>query len=167
MEQELVHLFRRNRRAHATRRCAARPVGYLRSVSDNVELVRRAVEVFVAGDLDRYFEEFVAPDVVWHTSAEDPDAATHEGREAFRRYIGRWMDSFEDLAGEVEEWLDAGDNRVFAWTRWTGHGRASGLDADWHLAIVYTVRDGRISGGEEYFDRDEGLEAAGLAGHRG
>jgi ketosteroid isomerase-like protein len=132
-------------------------------VSENVELLRRSADAFNAGDLERYFDEFVAPDVVWRTSAEDPDAATHEGREAFGRYIEQWMDSFEGLHGEVEEWIEAGDDRVFAWTRWAGRGRTSGLDADWYLAIVYTLRDGQIVRGEEYFDREEALKAAGLA----
>jgi ketosteroid isomerase-like protein len=46
-------------------------------VSENVELLRRSADAFNAGDLKRYFNQFVAPDVVWRTSAEDPDAATH------------------------------------------------------------------------------------------
>jgi hypothetical protein len=36
------------------------------------------------------------------------------------------------------------------------------VDADWQLAIGYTIRDGRILRGEEYFDRAEALEAVGL-----
>lgn len=59
--------------------------------------------------------------------------------------------------------MDAGHDRVFAWARWTGRGRTSGVDADWHLAIIYTMRDGRIIRGEEYFDRAEAVKAAGLA----
>lgn len=46
--------------------------------------------------------------------------------------------------------------------RSTGRGRFSGVDADWQLAIVYTIRDGRILRGEDYFDRAEALEAVGL-----
>jgi ketosteroid isomerase-like protein len=132
-------------------------------VSQNVEIVRRSAETFTAADLDRYVDEFIAPDIVWCTSAEDPDAGTHEGHEAFRRYIEQWMDSFDGLHAEVEELIDAGNGRVFAWARWTGRGRTSGVDADWHLAIIYTLRDGKISRGEEYFDRGDALRAAGLA----
>ena len=35
--------------------------------------------------------------------------------------------------------------------------------ADWYLAINFTIRDGKVVRGEEYFDRDEALEAAGLS----
>ena len=129
----------------------------------NVEIVRRSVDVFAAGDLDRYCSEFFDPDVEWCTAAEDPDAATHQGREAFRRYIERWIESFDGLSADAEEYLDAGDDRVFVWFRWTGRGRESGVHADWHLAIVYTMRDGRVVRGDEYFDRTEALETVGLS----
>jgi ketosteroid isomerase-like protein len=125
--------------------------------------MRRSAEIFAAGDLDRYIDECVAADIVWCTAAEDPDAGTHEGHEAFKRYLEQWMDSFDGLHAEVEEWIELDDGRVFGWARWTGRGRTSGLDADWHLAIIYTLRDGKISRGEEYFDRGEALRAAALA----
>jgi ketosteroid isomerase-like protein len=129
---------------------------------ENVEILRRGAEVFGAGDLDTYVSEFVASEVEWRTSEEDPDAAIHRGREAFRRYVEQWMESFEGLQVDAEEYIDVGDDRVFTWTRWTGRGRTSGVDADWHLAIVYTMREGRIVRAEEYFDRAEALEAVGL-----
>lgn len=129
---------------------------------ENVEIVRRSVKAFSSGDLDSYVSEFFAPEFEWRTAAEDPDAAIHRGRQAFTGYVERWMDSFDGLHAEVEEFIDAGDDRVLTWVRWTGRGRASGADADWHLAIVYTLRDGRIVLGEEYFDRAEALEAVGL-----
>jgi ketosteroid isomerase-like protein len=128
----------------------------------NVEIIRRFAEVFETGDLERTASEFFDPEIEWRTAAEDPDAATYRGPEAFKRYVERWWESFEGLHAEVEEFIDAGDDRVIAWVRWTGRGRASGVDADWHLAIIYTVRDGRIALAEEYFDRDEALEAVGV-----
>jgi ketosteroid isomerase-like protein len=130
---------------------------------ENVEILRRFAEVFETGDLERIVSEFFDPEIEWRTSAEDPDAATHRGPEAYKRYVEQWWESFEGLHAEVEEYIDAGDDRVFTWVRWTGRGRASGVDADWHLAIIYTMRDGKVALAEEYFDRDEALEAAGLS----
>ncbi len=72
------------------------------------------------------------------------------------------MESFDGFHGDVEEYIDVGDDRVFTWVRYTGRGRESGVPADWHLAIIFTIRDGKLVRGEEYFDRDEALEAAGL-----
>ena len=93
---------------------------------------------------------------------EDPDAATHRGRQAYKRYLERWIESFDGLHADVEEYIEAGDDRVFTWSRFTGRGRASGAPADWYLAIIFTIREGKVVRGDEYFDRDEALEAAGL-----
>ena len=130
---------------------------------ESVEVVRALTEAFNARDLDRYYVEFFDPEVEWQTSAEDPDAATHRGLQAYKRYLEQWLESFEGLHADVEEYLDVGDDRVFTWSRFTGRGRASGAPADWHLAIIMTIRDGKVVRGEEYFDRAEALEAAGLA----
>ena len=72
------------------------------------------------------------------------------------------MESFEGLRADVEEYIDAGDDRVLLWVRWAGTGRESGLEVDWHLAIIYTIREGRIVRGDEYFDRNEALDGVGL-----
>jgi ketosteroid isomerase-like protein len=129
---------------------------------ENVEILRRAYDAFNRGDLDMLASEFYDPQVEWQTSREDPDAATHRGREAVRRYFDQWLESFEGLHADVEEYIDASNDRVFTWVRWTGRGRESGIDTEWWLAIVSTLRGGRILRVEEYFDRAEGLEAAGL-----
>jgi ketosteroid isomerase-like protein len=130
---------------------------------ENVEIVRRCSEALNTRDLDRLYSEF-DPEVEWQTSAEDPDAATHQGLPAYKRYLEGWIESFDGLHADVEEYIDVGDDRVFTWIRWTGRGRESGAPADWHLATIFTLRDGRVVRGEEYFDRVEALEAAGLKG---
>ena len=127
-----------------------------------MEVVRRGFEALNGRDLDRHYAEFFDPDVEWQTSAEDPDAATHHGLPAYKRYLEQWLDSFEGLRADVEEYIDVGEDRVFTWIRYTGRGRGSGVPADWYLAIVFTLRDSKIVRGEEYFDRNEALEAAEL-----
>jgi ketosteroid isomerase-like protein len=128
----------------------------------NVEVVSRLVEALNARDLDTYYVEFFDPEVEYQTSREDPDAATHRGRQAYKRYVEEWLESFDGLHIDVEEYIDVDDDRVFTWSRFTGRGRASGAPADWYLAVIFTLRDGKVVRAEEYFDRDEALEAAGL-----
>jgi ketosteroid isomerase-like protein len=129
---------------------------------ENVEIVRRFTEAFNARDLDRHYVEFFDPEVEWQTAAEDPDAATHRGLQALKRYLEQWIESFDGMHADVEEYIDVGDDRVFTWSRFTGLGRTSGAPADWYLATIFTMRDGKVVRGEEYFDRNEALEAAGL-----
>ena len=97
---------------------------------ENVELVRGLTEALNARDLDRYYIEFFDPEVEWQTAREDPDAATHRGRQAYKRYLEQWIESFDGLHADVEEYIDAGDDRVFTWSRFTGRGQASGVPAD-------------------------------------
>jgi ketosteroid isomerase-like protein len=130
---------------------------------ENVEIVRRGVEALNARDLDRHYVEFFDPEVEWRASAEDPDAATHRGLQAYKRYLEQWLESFDGLRADVEEFIDVGDGRVFTWIRYTGRGRESGVPADWNLAIIFTIRGNKVVRAEEYFDRDEALEAAGLS----
>lgn len=53
---------------------------------ENVEIVRAAYSAFERGDLEAV-SQLQAPTIEWQTSVEDPDAATHRGRVAVRRYI--------------------------------------------------------------------------------
>jgi ketosteroid isomerase-like protein len=130
---------------------------------ENEEFVRRGFEALNARDLDRHYVEFFDPEVEWQTSVEDPDAATHRGLQAYKRYLEQWLESFDGLHADVEECIAIGGDRVFTWNRYTGRGRESGVPADWHLAIIFTIRDGKIVRAEEYFDRNEALEAVGLS----
>ena len=69
---------------------------------ENVEIVRAAYEAFERGDLEAV-SELHGPAIEWQTSAEDPDAATHRGREAVRRYFEGYMETFPGLRAELEE----------------------------------------------------------------
>jgi ketosteroid isomerase-like protein len=52
---------------------------------------------------------------------------------------------------------------VFLWVRFSGHGGESGLPMEMELAHVITMHDGKAERLVEYFDRAEGLAAAGLS----
>src|SRR6478672_312867 len=86
---------------------------------ENVEKLRPGFEALNARDLDRHYDVF-DPDVEWQTSSEDPDAATHRGLEAYKRYLEQWLESFDGMHIDVEEYIDVGDGRVFTWCRYTG-----------------------------------------------
>jgi uncharacterized protein len=129
---------------------------------ENLELLYRYGQVYGAGDLDRCVSEFFAPDIEYHQAAEDPDAGLRRGRQAVKRFFAEWLEMFERMRFETEDYIDVDDERVFVWTRWTGRGRASGADANWHLAHIYTIRDGQIVRVEEYYDKAEALEVVGL-----
>jgi ketosteroid isomerase-like protein len=105
--------------------------------------------------------DFWHPDGVYVNSASDPDPDVHEGLEAVRQQVGRWVEAYPDLQVEPLEIQTNGD-LAFAWVRFSGHGAGSGVPIDMELAHIVTVKDGKIRRLEEYPDRADGLEAAGL-----
>jgi ketosteroid isomerase-like protein len=44
----------------------------------------------------------------------------------------------------------------------SGRAKLSGVETELTFAVFYTIRDGQIARGREYWTRDEALEAAGL-----
>jgi ketosteroid isomerase-like protein len=127
---------------------------------ENVEIVRRMVEVFNSGEAD--FSVY-HPALVYHPRADEPDPSPHVGREAFERLSLGFLESFSDLEFDVEELIDVGD-LVIASTVMHGRGSASGADVTDVYVFVYKLRDGLIVEGWEYRTRDEALKAVGLAG---
>jgi ketosteroid isomerase-like protein len=126
------------------------------------------IEDFILSAYRRFNQgEKVPPADLWHADAEyvnssdDPDPATHRGLEAVRKQFAKWVETYPDLTVEPLEVLVHAD-RVFAWTHWTGHAAQSGAPVEMKMAQVWTVEDGKIRRGEEYFDRAEALEATGL-----
>jgi uncharacterized protein len=128
----------------------------------NVEIVEQAYEAFGRGDLDA-ISSLQDPAIEWQTSREDPDATTHRGRDAVRRYFEQYMETFPGFRAELEECLESGDGRVVATVRYTGRASASGLRMEWRQTVVYTLSRGKFMRAVEYFDHAEALEAVGLS----
>ena len=106
--------------------------------------------------------DFWHPDGVYVNDASDPDPGIHRGIEAVRRQIGRWVEAYPDLQVEPLEIQTNGD-RAFVWVRFSGHGAGSGVPIDMELAHVLTIKGGKTLRLEEYSERADGLEAAGLS----
>jgi ketosteroid isomerase-like protein len=100
-------------------------------------------------------------DAEYHVAREDPDSDVRRGIEAVRRQFASWLEAYPDLTVEpVDARINGGF--VFLWVRFSGHGAASGIPLEMELAHVYEMRDGKAARCSEYFDRNEGLRAAGL-----
>jgi ketosteroid isomerase-like protein len=126
----------------------------------NLETMRRQYEVQAReGGL---VPDLFAQDAEWMAAREDPDAATHYGVDGIRAYLDQWFGAFQATEFRVEEMIDAGD-KVFSWIVFSGRGPSSGVPVELQQAQVATFRDGKIARIEEYYDRSEGLEAAGLS----
>ena len=46
--------------------------------------------------------------------------------------------------------------------RFGGRAKLSGVETDLTFAAIYTIRDGKVARGREYWTKEQALEAAGL-----
>jgi ketosteroid isomerase-like protein len=129
---------------------------------EDVEIVRQYFPAYDRDGLDG-LAEFWHPDINWRAAegALD-DVGLMEGPDAIRDHVRQWEETFEAVRMEVEELIDAGD-QVVALVRAIGRMKDSDAEIDLRYAIVFTIRDGKIASGREYFTREEALEAAGLS----
>ena len=123
---------------------------------DNIAVVRR----FWSSPLTE-LADVVDDDVAYRAIEGAPDdVGVMHGRDALARYLADWAETFADFSTELEEAEAIDDDRVVAVGRAAGRARVSGVETELRVAILYTVRDGRIVRGREYMTKDEALAAA-------
>jgi ketosteroid isomerase-like protein len=129
---------------------------------ENETTVRDAVAAFNRGDLDTWLEYFI-DDVDYRAVEGAPDDhGPMHGKDALRAYVEDWRETFDDFRTEPTELIEAGEDRLIAVMRISGRAKLSGVEVDLTFAVVYTLRDGKVARGREYWTRDQALEAAGL-----
>jgi ketosteroid isomerase-like protein len=130
---------------------------------ENVKTVRDAAEAFNRGDLDTWAAYFV-DDIDYRAIEGAPDdPGPIHGKDAARAYAQDWLDTFDDFVSEPVELIDAGEDNVVAVIRISGRAKLSGVETDLTYAALYTLRDGKVVRGREYWTQEEALEAAGLS----
>jgi len=126
---------------------------------ENIEVIRRGIEAWNAGDMER-LRELYDPDVIARAPPGWPEPGPFVGRDAIIQQFREVRDAFDNDSLEfVSDFLAAGD-RVLVRVAWKGAGHGPAMDMEW--TIVYTVRRGLIFGLEYFWDHSEALEAAGL-----
>jgi ketosteroid isomerase-like protein len=127
---------------------------------ENVELVRRMLALFHAGDAERALACF-SEDVVSEAPGR-PDVTGGQGREALAMLVGGWVESWEDWSEEIKEIRDLGEHVLVISTQ-SGREKRTGIEIAMPYAILYEVRDGELSRMGMYGSPHEALEAAGLS----
>ena len=72
-----------------------------------------------------------------------------------------YLDSANTSQKPVEV-IEAGEDKVIAVIRVSGRAKLSGVETDLTYAELWTLRDGKVAWGRQYWTRAEALEAAGL-----
>jgi ketosteroid isomerase-like protein len=129
---------------------------------ENVELVHRMCEAFLAGNLAAALDVLHA-DVTWHgTIGGLEEGRTAHGHDEVIEGFVEGLRDWERHSLEAEDYLDAGDRVVVLWHE-VGRGKASGVEVETRTAVVYTVRGDEVVEVQGYMDRRQALEAVGLS----
>jgi ketosteroid isomerase-like protein len=130
---------------------------------ENIKTIRGAAAAFNRGDVDAWLE-YLTDDIDYRAIEGAPDdPGPMHGKDAVRAYEQDWLDMFDDFKVEPMELIDAGEDRVIAVTKISGRAKLSGVETDLTYAALYTIRDGKVARGREYWTKEQALEAAGLS----
>lgn len=121
--------------------------------------MRKANEAFNRGDVDGFLG-FCAADVEIEDLNNAPDLPqVAHGVDEVRQTLSAWLDAFDDFAGEIAEYIEAGDH-VACVVDYHGKSRATGLVTQDRLIDLWRFRDGKlIRGTLGYRDRESALKA--------
>jgi uncharacterized protein len=130
---------------------------------DKVDVARRVVDGYNRRDFDVLFAELATPDFEWAPALTGAlDGGVYRGREGVERFAADTSENWEELQSVAAEFRDLGD-RVLVLGRLKGRGKGSGAPVDQPYAGIFDFRGDRIWRYRVYFDRAEGLRAAGLS----
>jgi ketosteroid isomerase-like protein len=90
-------------------------------------------------------------------------AGVYRGHNGLRSFFRQWHEAWGSIEYDYEELIDAGEQVISVVTR-HARGRASGVEVEMPVALVWTLREGKVVRVSWFLSRPESLEAAGLSG---
>jgi ketosteroid isomerase-like protein len=125
-------------------------------------------DAYETGDLLPVIEEFCDPEIVFNNEAivsGYPEKGEWHGHPGLLQFGVGQTEAFKQMWLEPEEFIDAGD-RVVIPLRLGGKARHTGIEIDFSVVHVVTLRDGKAVRIDVYAQRPEALEAVGLREQR-
>lgn len=107
---------------------------------ENGEIVQRAYEAFARGDGDAALRDLDV-EVEVYPPKGFPGAASFHGRKAFRAYVERWLESWDEYRMTPEEFIEAGDQVLVIYGA-VGRRQGSGVEVESRFGHVWTILDG-------------------------
>jgi ketosteroid isomerase-like protein len=129
---------------------------------ESIELVRRGLEAFNSGDIDRILS-FTGADFEIEVPAglsAEPD--TYRGQAGVRRYFESFDEAMDEVHFHAERFWDAGETVVLD-TRVTARGKQTAIPVEQRVVQLWTIRGGRVIRIRAYASLAEALETIGLA----
>ena len=128
---------------------------------ENLKIVQAVYEAWNAGDMEA-LGELVDPDIVMRMPEGWPEPGPFVGREAVIRVFEQWRETFDSYVTElIGDIIEAADRVV---VRQVWHGAGRGPEAHLESTLVFTLREGKISYQELFWEHAKALDTMGLKG---
>ncbi|HEX3433538.1 MAG TPA: hypothetical protein VHT25_05700 [Solirubrobacteraceae bacterium] len=124
---------------------------------ENVEIVRRALTAKRS-----QFAELLDPEVRLDLTERVFNPAVYEGYAGILQWRAEVKDVWESYVSEPQDFFDGG-RVVVVITHERGKGRGSGVEVDRQTALLYRLRDRRVSEIRLYHDIEQAIREAGVA----
>lgn len=131
---------------------------------ENVETVRAVYERFSKGDF-RAGLDVVDPLVLFVLRPGFPESGTYLGIARLVEYTRSFLEPWSHITVEAQDITDSGDS-VVATVRQRGVGRESDAATEFRYFQVWSFRGHKVIRLENFRERAEALEAAGLGEKR-
>jgi uncharacterized protein len=106
---------------------------------EDADRLRDAYQAFNEGGVEAFLER-LAPEVQLRDRESSPDRAeTRYGKEGIKQLFASYMEAFDALRLEPQEFIDAGDQIVVTLHQRV-RGKGSGAEVVGHIAHVWTMR---------------------------
>jgi ketosteroid isomerase-like protein len=130
---------------------------------ENIELVRRAIDLFNRGRIP----EDVADDfeMDWSNSI-GPHRGVYRGREGLNEVFESFRHAWDGLRWDIQQVIDLEGERALVVNRVRMRGRTSRAEAEATGAQVWTIRNGKLKNVKLYQSKAEAFEARGLSEQR-
>jgi len=131
---------------------------------ENVEIVKRMLEQFSAGDVERWLD-------YWDREAEwmavgfgalEGQPRVYSGHDGLRRFHADALETFAQMRVDPTHIRDTED-RVVVLGDFRATGATSGASFAAPMAWLFELQDGMVVRGRDYLDQQEALKAVGLA----
>jgi ketosteroid isomerase-like protein len=126
-------------------------------LEQEVERLRGAYQAFNEGGVEAFLER-LTPDFHVRDRDSSPDRQTRYGREGIIELFDSYMEAFDALRLEPEEFIDVGDQIVVSLRQWV-RGKGSGAEVVGHIAHVWTLRGPDMYRLRIFGDKDRALDA--------
>lgn len=130
------------------------------SEQENINLVKEAYADFEKGDIQALISK-ITDDVEWVIPGPPeilPTAGKINGPEAVAEFFSKLGETEDVELFEPKEYIAQGD-KVVAISNYRARIKSTGRTAETELVHIFTVREGKISHFQEFFDTAVAVEA--------